>query len=183
MPFATWFWIWHRLFRKLILILSQTESTVFFSVGHELHCFSTFVLIDCCSACSIQEGRCALAKSPRQPTASLAESELSASDMDDEALRADLQSLSGSSVSRGRSREACLTAPPTRRAGALARLFLRSRCLSQPQESCGEAACGGGPSKGARASPSSSPCGASPGGASPGGASPSGTVFFHGAGF
>ncbi|CAE7180797.1 unnamed protein product [Symbiodinium microadriaticum] len=40
------------------------------------------------------EGRCALAKSPRQPTASLAESELSASDMDDEALRADLQSLS-----------------------------------------------------------------------------------------
>ncbi|CAE7317132.1 unnamed protein product, partial [Symbiodinium sp. KB8] len=47
-----------RLFRKLILILSQTESTVFFSV------------------------------------ASLAESELSASDMDDEALRADLQSLS-----------------------------------------------------------------------------------------
>ncbi|CAE7313379.1 unnamed protein product [Symbiodinium sp. CCMP2592] len=74
---------------------------------------------DCWSACSIQEGRCALAKSPRQPAASVASTDCS-SEMDDESLRADLLSMSGrssaesqgSTEARGSSLLSYLKAPP-----------------------------------------------------------------------
>ena len=82
----------------------------------ELWHFVPFIVILLPRYCSIQEGRCALARSPKQrgsgevDTTATADSDEMAGD--DESFRARLRSLSSESLSTPSPNEACLKAPP-----------------------------------------------------------------------